>query len=105
PPAATMPAGLPSVAPSGDSKKSETVWVSSHNCPAKWQAAKCPLSFISSGGSTSEQIFCAIGQRVWNRQAGGGLTGEGISPFRRIGFRAASRSGSGTGTELSSTLV
>src|SRR5438309_2064512 len=73
--------------------------------PAKWQATKRPLSFISSGGSTSEQIFCAIGQRVWNRQAGGGLTGDGISPFRRIGFRAASRSGSGTGTELSSTLV
>src|SRR5438270_13405043 len=71
--------------------------------PAKWQATKRPVSFISSGGSTSEQIFCAIGQRVWNRQAGGGLTGDGISPFRRIGFRAASRSGSGTGTELSST--
>src|SRR5207249_2793920 len=68
-------------------------------------AAIPPLSFISRCGSTAEQIFCAIGQRVWNRRAGGGLTGEGISPFRRIGFRAASRSGSGTGTELSSTLV
>src|SRR5437879_3693962 len=41
--------------------------------PAKWQATKRPVSFISSGGSTSEQIFCAIGQRVWNRQAGAGL--------------------------------
>src|SRR5215471_20066488 len=56
------------------------------SCPAKWQAAKRPFSFISSGGSTSEQICCAIGQRVWKRHAAGGLTGEGISPFSRIGL-------------------
>src|SRR2546423_13995348 len=125
-PAATMPFRLPSDASSGylkdpnripereqplrrsrtgDEREPFGFPLISQSWPAKWQATKRPGSFISRGGSPSEQIFCAIGQRVWNRQAGGGLTGDGISPFRRIGFRAASRSGSGTGTELSSTLV
>src|SRR6266446_8915466 len=73
--------------------------------PGKWQAARCPSDFLSRGGSTSEQICWAIGQRVWNRQPLGGFTGDGISPVSRIGRRAASRSGSGTGTELCRTFV
>jgi hypothetical protein len=76
--------------------------------PAKWHAAiwsACPCG--SSTGSCSEQIpgARAIGHRVWNRHPEGGLTGDGISPFNRIGARARSTAGSGTGIELSSARV
>ena len=45
----------------------------------------------------------AATQRVWNRQPGGGSTGEGISPA--IGVAAASAVGSGSGIESISTWV
>ena len=49
------------------------------------------------GGSCTEQISCALGQRVWNRQAVGGLAGLGTSPLSKIRWRLLS-GGSGTGT-------
>ena len=46
----------------------------------KWQAARLPPSLASSGGSSWRQMSCAFQQRVWKRQAGGGLVGDGTSP-------------------------
>src|SRR5205814_10314741 len=50
----------------------------------KWQAARWSRAFSSRGGSRSAHGVgtWAIGQRGWNRQPDGGLTGEGISPLR-----------------------
>src|SRR5205823_13601669 len=51
--------------------------------PGKWQAANCPGATSASGGRWVAQIVRSgltagpIGQRVWNRQAGGGSTGLG----------------------------
>ena len=62
-----------------------------------------------SGGSSVRQISCAFQHRVWNRQAGGGLSGLGTSPLSRMRSRRAARpslrTGSGTGTaDISATV-
>ena len=64
----------------------------------KWQAAMLPPSLASSGGSSWRQMSCAFQQRVWKRQAGGGLVGDGTSPARIWRFLAAASCGSATGT-------
>ena len=64
----------------------------------KWQAAMLPPSFTSSSGSSWRQISCAFQQRVWKRQAGGGLVGDGTSPARIWRFLTAASRGSATGT-------
>ena len=64
----------------------------------KWQAARLPPSFGSSGGSSWRQMSCAFQQRVWKRQAGGGLVGDGTSPPRIWRFLAAASFGSAIGT-------
>ena len=57
-----------------------------------------PPSLASSGGSSWRQISCAFQQRVWKRQAGGGLDGDGTSPARIWRFFDDARRGCGTGT-------
>ena len=42
-------------------------------------------------GSVSAQTSWAFGQRGWNRQPDGGLSGEGMSPARMIRCRAGGR--------------
>src|SRR5215216_1313076 len=64
----------------------------------KWQAAMLPPSLTSSAGSCVRQISCAFQQRVWKRQAGGGLVGDGTSPARIWRFLLAASDGSATGT-------
>ena len=63
----------------------------------KWQAARLPPSFAPAAALV-RQISCAFQQRVWKRQAGGGLVGDGTSPPRTWRFLAAASSGSATGT-------
>ena len=77
---------------------------SSWRVSGKWQAARVPLPLSSSTGSWSEQSSCALGQRVWKRQALGGLAGLGTSPLsnRRS---VAEADGSATGTADSSAPV
>ena len=58
-----------------------------------------------SAGTSSRQRGVASGQRVWNRQAFGGLVGEGTSPPRIWRCLLRARRGSGTGTALSSAPV
>ena len=63
-------------------------------------------SSARSGGTSSRQrVGWTNGQRVWKRQAAGGLAGLGRSPWRRIGLRLRSTSGSGIGTAESSEIV
>ena len=64
----------------------------------KWQAARLPPSLASSGGSSVRQTSCAFQQRVWKRQPGGGLVGDGTSPVSTWRFLAAASRGSATGT-------
>ena len=64
----------------------------------KWQAAMLPPSLTSSGGSSVRQISCAFQQRVWKRQACGGLVGDGTSPASTWRFFCAASRGSATGT-------
>ena len=75
---------------------------------AKWQAERWPSSpsgrSISSGSSTV-QISWAFQQRVWKRQAFGGLAGLGTSPVSTICSRVLRSVGSGTGTADSSAWV
>ena len=59
----------------------------------------------SSGGSWVLQMSCAFQQRVWKRQAGGGLIGLGTSPWSRIRSRCVRREVSGTGTADISAAV
>jgi hypothetical protein len=56
------------------------------------------------------QICCAFQHLVWNRQAGGGLSGLGTSPsslirWRRSRWPVEPVSGSGTGTAESNATV
>ena len=71
--------------------------------PAKWQATRWPSPFGSSGGSTSAQIGCAIGQRVRKRQPLGGFIGLGTSPGQHDPPRL--RPGRGVGIAESSATV
>jgi hypothetical protein len=52
----------------------------------------------SSGGSSVRHTSCAFQQRVWKRQPGGGLVGDGTSPLSTWRFLAAASRGSATGT-------
>ena len=58
-----------------------------------------------SKGSSILQISCAFQQRVWNRQAFGGLAGLGTSPVSTICSRILRIVGSGSGTADSSACV
>ena len=64
-------------------------------CSQWWQATACPASIGASGGVSVLQICVASGQRVWKRQAGGGLRGLGISPGTSS-LRRSRRVGSGS---------
>ena len=44
------------------------------------------------------QSSCAFQQRVWKRQPGGGLVGDGTSPVSSWRFFVVASSGSATGT-------
>src|SRR6185295_11362616 len=62
----------------------------------KWQAAMLPPSLTSSSGSSTLQTPSrALGQRVWNRQAGGGFVGDGTSPPSTWRCFSRARRGSG----------
>src|SRR5262249_17459188 len=50
----------------------------------RWHATWWLGDTSRKGGSTSEQRGIAKGQRVWNRQPLGGLSGEGISPAKTL---------------------
>ena len=63
--------------------------------PGKWHAAPWSAPWLSSIGSTSAQIGCAIGQRVRKRQPEGGSIGLGTSPVRTM--RLLFRPGTGSG--------
>ena len=77
----------------------------------KWHATMWPGASSSSGGGTVRHTSCAFQHRVWNRHAGGGLSGLGTSPTRRIRSRrylppASVRCvGSGMGTADSNATV
>lgn len=75
------------------------------NGSAKWQAQQWPGATSLNSGSFSEQMPCAIGQRVWKRQPVGGSSGDGGSPARMMRLRVFWISGSGTGTADSSDCV
>ena len=53
-----------------------------------------------SGGSTSEQIACASGQRVRKRQPDGGVIADGSSPRTCTTRRARAATGSGIGDRV-----
>src|SRR5207249_1783174 len=53
----------------------------------KWHATWWPGASSSRGGGTVRHTSCAFQHRVWNRQAGGGLSGLGTSPVRRTRSR------------------
>ena len=74
------------------------------NGSAKWQAQQWPGATSLNSGSFSEQMPCAIGQRVWKRQPVGGSSGDGGSPARMMRLRVFWISGSGTGTADSKDL-
>ena len=69
------------------------------------QAARSPLAFGSSGGTSLTQRSWALGQRGWNRQPDGGSIGDGTSPSRITRSRSLAASGSGTGIADSSAPV
>ena len=50
-----------------------------------WQATKWSGPISRSCGSSRRHTSVAAAQRVWNRQPGGGSTGEGISPAIGVG--------------------
>ena len=53
----------------------------------KWHATWWPGASSASGGSSVRHTSCAFQHRVWNRQAGGGLSGLGTSRVSRIRSR------------------
>ena len=64
-----------------------------------------PPKSRSTGLSSRQRVGCTYGQRVWKRQAVGGLAGLGRSPCSRIGLRSRSTIGSGIGTAERSEIV
>src|ERR687888_505079 len=74
-------------------------------CQASRQAAQCPGFTSRSSGTTCRHRSIAIGQRGWNTQPDGGLSGLGTSPRSTTRSRRASSSGSGIGTADSSARV
>ena len=71
----------------------------------KWQATLWPGTSSASGGSVVRQISCAFQHRVWNRHAGGGVTGLGTSPVSRMRFPRPRLPGLDEGTADSSATV
>src|SRR5262249_51194351 len=69
-----------------------------------WHAARCPLGYAVSCGSTTRQRSVARGQRGWKRQPDGGLIGFGGSP-RTGAARVPRRARSGIGIASSSAAV
>jgi hypothetical protein len=63
-----------------------------------------PLTSRGSG-TIFLQSPSASGQRVWNTQPDGGLSGDGVSPLSARGARARSTDGSGTGAASKSAFV
>ncbi len=61
----------------------------SSSVSGKWQAAMLPPSLASSSGSSRRSRSWAFGQRVWKRQAGGGLAGRGTSPAEQLALLLA----------------
>src|SRR5262245_33491882 len=55
----------------------------------RWQDTRRPSEVASSGGSVRQRSM-TDGQRGWNRQPAGGLTGLGTSPERMISSRRSS---------------
>ena len=74
-------------------------------CPARRRVRGQNWATSLNSGSFSEQMPCAIGQRVWKRQPVGGSSGDGGSPARMMRLRVFWISGSGTGTADSSDCV
>ena len=70
----------------------------SYFCPPnRWQATTRPFPASTNGGSFVRQMSpIMFGQRVWNLQPDGGLTGLGISPLITTSARADVGSGTGT---------
>src|SRR4051794_13438163 len=62
----------------------------------KWHAATFPPGFSSSSGSSTVHTSWHFQQRVWKRQAGGGVVGLGTSPPST--WRPLCPPGDGTGT-------
>jgi len=60
---------------------------------------------LRQAGSVVRHSSCAIGQRVWNRQPGGGRAGLGISPCKGTRGLARCAAGSGSGTASSRARV
>ena len=79
--------------------------LTSASVSGKWQAARLPVPLCSSGGSSWLQISCALGQRVWKRQADGGLAGTGDVAGQQLALAAAADRGLATGTADSSAPV
>ncbi len=69
---------------------------------ATWWPAEGPEEIWRRGGSWVLQMSWAFQQRVWKRQAGGGLMGLGTSPCRRMRSRLWRRRCRGRGRRRAS---